>query len=171
MAYYSNFHTHGDIKNLLDSPEPIKLVIEPDHPLSVKHYMCLTFQMQYTLALLEHELSVEGNPHLLQLRWETYSLRDELYQWFVFADGSLILEGNYDWAIHAFRKDAYSFSRKCREAVEGIPTQSSEQYETLVKVQRLIELAQKDDEFKKDYEDTTRRIFSKSLAESEELEG
>lgn len=80
----------------------------------------LGHQMQYSVRLLERQLTDEGHPHVLQLNafgsGEGGWMNPD--RWHLYADGFEVAHGSGEFARACFEDFAEAFLGVCREAVE-----------------------------------------------------
>lgn len=107
-----NFH------NLVAQPKRMHLLDEPSGYASAMAKSSLSHQMRFTVQVLEEELCVAGNPHVLQIKLIGDDSR-EPSGWKLFADGTCVADGSGDFARECFCERAEVFLDLCRDAVNA----------------------------------------------------
>ena len=107
-----NFH------NLATKPKRMHLLDEPIGYASAMVKSSLSHQMRFTVQVLEEELCVAGNPHVLQIKLLGDDSR-EPFSWKLFADGKCVADGSGAFTRECFCEGAEVFLDLCREAVEA----------------------------------------------------
>ena len=107
-----NFH------NLAAKPKRMHLLDKPNGYASAMVKNSLSHQMRFTVQMLEEELCVTGDPHVLQIKLLGDDSR-ELSSWKLFADGTCIASGSGDFACECFCEGAEVFLDLCRDAVRA----------------------------------------------------
>lgn len=105
-----NFH------NLVAKPKRMHLLDEPSGYVSAMVKSSLSHQMCFTVQMLEEELCVAGNPHVLQIKLLGDDSR-EPSSWKLFADGKCVADGSGAFARECFCGGAEVFLDLCRDAV------------------------------------------------------
>lgn len=105
-----NFH------NLVVKPNHMQLLDKPNGYASAIVKSSLSHQMRFTVQVLEEELCVAGNPHVLQIKLLGEGSR-EPSSWELFADGTCVADGSGAFARECFCKGAEVFLDLCRDAV------------------------------------------------------
>ena len=121
-----NFH------NLAAKPKRMHLLDEPSGYASALVKSNLPHQMRFTVQVLEEELCVAGNPHVLQIKLFENDSR-EPSSWKLFADGTCVADGSGAFARECFCEGAEVFLDLCRDAVEAAELRqwSQREYELL----------------------------------------
>lgn len=121
-----NFH------NLVVKPNHMHLLDKPNGYASAMVKSSLSHQIRFTVQVLEEELCVAGDPHVLQIKLSGDNLR-EPSSWELFADGTRIADGSGDFARECFCEGAEVFLDLCRDAVEAAELHqwSQREYELL----------------------------------------
>ena len=121
-----NFH------NLVVKPNPMHLLDKPNGYASAMVKSSLSHQMRFTVQVLEEELCVAGDPHVLQIKLLGDDSR-EPSSWKLFADGVCIANGSGDFARKCFCEGAEVFLDLCRDAVDAaeLRQRSQREYELL----------------------------------------
>ena len=92
------------------------------------------------LSALRARLEAEGTPHVLQLNldWEGDDWRNPRW-WHLYADGTLVLEGDGEYARSCFVEDEEAFLTALREGVEaaGLPGLSQDEYRLLCRARDI----------------------------------
>lgn len=107
-----NFH------NLAAKPKRMHLLDKPSGYASAMVKSSLSYQMRFTVQVLEEELCAAGNPHALQIKLLGDDSR-EPSSWKLFADGTCIADGSGAFARECFCEGAEVFLDLCRDAVEA----------------------------------------------------
>lgn len=107
-----NFH------NLAAKPKRMHLLDEPSGYASAMVKSSLSHQMRFTVQVLEEELCVAGNPHVLQINLLGDDSR-EPSSWEFFADGTCVADGSGAFARECFCEGAEVFLDLCRDAVRA----------------------------------------------------
>lgn len=105
-----NFH------NLVAKPKRMHLLDKPNGYASAMVKSSLSHQMRFTVQVLEEELCVAGDPHVLQIKLLGDDSR-ESSNWKLFADGACVANGSGDFARECFYEGAEVFLDLCRDAV------------------------------------------------------
>lgn len=121
-----NFH------NLVARPNHMHLLDKPNGYASATVKNSLSHQMRFTVQMLEEELCVTGDPHVLQIKL----LGDDSHEpssWKLFADGACVADGSSAFARECFCEGAEVFLGLCRNAVEAAELRqwSQREYELL----------------------------------------
>ena len=121
-----NFH------NLSAKPKQLHLLDEPNGYASALVKNSLSHQMRFTVQVLEEELCVAGNPHVLQIKLLGDDSR-EPSSWKLFADGVCVADGSGVFARECFCERAEAFLDLCRDAVDAAELRhwSQREYELL----------------------------------------
>ncbi len=121
-----NFH------NLVVKPKRMHLLDGPSGYASAMVKSSLSHQMRFTVQVLEEELCVAGNPHVLQIKLLGDDSR-EPSSWELFADGKCVADGSGAFARECFCKGAEVFLNLCRDAVDAAELHqwSQREYELL----------------------------------------
>lgn len=89
-----NFH------NLVVKPNHMHLLDKPNGYASAMVKSSLSHQIRFTVQVLEEELCVAGDPHVLQIKLSGDNLR-EPSSWKLFADGTCIADGSGAFVMDA----------------------------------------------------------------------
>ena len=121
-----NFH------NLATKPKRMHLLDGPSDYASAMIKSSLSHQMRFTVQVLEEELCVAGNPHVLQIKLLGDDSR-EPSSWEFFADGTCVADGSDAFARECFCEGAEVFLNLCRDAVDAAELRqwSQREYELL----------------------------------------
>lgn len=121
-----NFH------NLAAKPKRMHLLDEPNGYASAMVKSSLSYQMRFTVQVLEKELCAAGDPHVLQIKLLGDDSR-EPSSWEFFADGTCVADGSGAFARECFYEGAEVFLDLCRDAVEAAELRqwSQREYELL----------------------------------------
>ena len=105
-----NFH------NLVVKPKRMHLLDKPNCYASAMVKSSLSHQMRFTVQVLEEELCVAGDPHVLQIKLLGDDSR-EPSSWKLFADGVCVADESGVFARECFCKGAGVFLDLCRDAI------------------------------------------------------
>lgn len=121
-----NFH------NLAAKPKRMHLLDKPSGYASAMVKNSLSYQMRFTVQVLEEELCAAVDPHVLQIKLLGEDLR-EPSSWKLFADGACVADGSGTFARECFCEGAEVFLDLCRDAVETAELRqwSQREYELL----------------------------------------
>ena len=127
-----NFH------NLVVKPNHMHLLDKPNGYASAMVKSSLSHQIRFTVQVLEEELCVAGDPHVLQIKLSGDNLR-EPSSWKLLADGTCIADGSGAFAHECFCEGAEVFLDLCRDAVEAakLSQWSQREYELLSAARRI----------------------------------
>lgn len=130
-----NFH------NLAAKPKRMHLLDKPSGYASAMVKNSPSYQMRFTVQVLEEELYTAGNPHVLQIKLLGNDSR-EPSSWKLFADGTCIASGSGDFARECFCKDGEVFLDLCRDAVRAAELRqwSQREYELLSVARGIAEV-------------------------------
>lgn len=128
-----NFH------NLVVKPKRMHLLDGPSGYASAMVKSSLSHQMRFTVQVLEEELCVAGNPHVLQIKLLGDDSR-EPSSWKLFADGTRIASGSGAFARECFCEGVEVFLDLCRDAVETAELRqwSQREYELLSSARGIV---------------------------------
>lgn len=121
-----NFH------NLSAKPKRMHLLDKPNSYASAMVKSSLSYQMRFTVQVLEEELCAAGDPHVLQIKLLGDDSR-EPSSWEFFADGACVAGGSGAFARECFYEEAEVFLNLCRNAVDAAELRqwSQREYELL----------------------------------------
>lgn len=127
-----NFH------NLAAKPKRMHLLDEPSGYASAMVKNSLSHQMRFTVQVLEEELCVAGDPHVLQIKLLGDDPR-EPSRWMLFADSVCVADGSGAFARECFCEGAEVFLDLCHDAVEAAELRqwSQREYELLSAVRGI----------------------------------
>ena len=130
-----NFH------NLVAKPKRMHLLDKPNGYASAMVKSSLSHQMRFTVQVLEEELCVAGDPHVLQIKLLGDDSR-ESSSWKLFADGACVANGSGEFARECFYEGAEVFLDLCRDAVETAELRqwSQREYELLSATRGIAEV-------------------------------
>ena len=130
-----NFH------NLVVKPNHMHLLDKPNGYASAMVKSSLSHQMRFTVQVLEKELCVAGDPHVLQIKLLGDDSR-EPSSWKLFADGECIASGAGAFARECFCEDVEVFLDLCRDAIETaeLRQRSQREYELLSAARGIAEM-------------------------------
>lgn len=128
-----NFH------NLVVRPNHIHLLGKPNGYASAMVKSSLSYQMRFTVQVLEEELCATGDPHVLQIKL----LGDDSHEpssWNLFADGVCVADGSGAFARECFCEGGEVFLNLCRDAVRAAELRqwSQREYELLSAVRGIV---------------------------------
>ena len=128
-----NFH------NLVVKPKRMHLLDGPSGYASAMVKSSLSHQMRFTVQVLEEELCVAGNPHVLQIKLLGDDSR-EPSSWKLFADGTCIASGSGAFARECICEGVEVFLDLCRDAVETAELRqwSQREYELLSAARGIV---------------------------------
>lgn len=118
--------------NLATKPKRMHILDEPSGYASPMVKSSLSYQMRFTVQVLEEEFSTAGNPHVLQIQLLGDDSR-EPSSWKLFADGTCVADGSGTFARECFCEGAEVFLNLCRDAVRAAELRqwSQREYELL----------------------------------------
>ena len=93
-----NFH------NLAAKPKRMHLLDKPSGYASAMVKNSLSYQMRFTVQVLEEELCAAGDPHVLQIKLLGEDLR-EPSSWKLFADGACVADGSGTLPVSASARE------------------------------------------------------------------
>lgn len=127
--------------NLATKPKRMHLLDEPSGYASAMVKSSLSYQMRFTVQVLEEEFSTAGNPHVLQIQLLGDDSR-EPSSWKLFADGTCVASGSGDFARKCFCEGAEVFLDLCRDAVDAAELRqwSQREYELLSAARGIAEV-------------------------------
>lgn len=105
-----------DFLNLTCDPEPMHWLDKPTGFGSALAKSNLTYQMRYSVELLESELARTDMRHVLQIVLEGGGEYDPEY-WSLYADGIRVAGGSGAFARACFRERPHAFEDVCRDVV------------------------------------------------------
>ena len=128
-----NFH------NLVVKPNHMHLLEKPNGYASAMVKSSLSYQMRFTVQVLEKEPCVAGDPHVLQTKLLGDDSR-EPSSWKLFADGKCVADGSGAFARECFCEGAEVFLDLCRDAVETAELRqwSQREYELLSAARGIV---------------------------------
>lgn len=135
MRSERNFH------NLVVKPNHMHLLEKPNGYASAMVKSSLSYQMRFTVQVLEKEPCVAGDPHVLQTKLLGDDSR-EPSSWKLFADGKCVADGSGAFARECFCEGAEVFLDLCRDAVETAELRqwSQREYELLSAARGIVEV-------------------------------
>ncbi len=140
MATFTTHITSSPVKPLTGKRPRLKLLSKPTGHVAGMAQDNIGYQMQYSAKVLEERLEAEGTPHVLQLNldWEDDDWRNPSW-WHLYADGTLVLEGDGEYARSCFVSDEEAFLTALREGVEaaGLPGLSQDEYRLLYRARDI----------------------------------
>lgn len=104
--------------NLAAKPKRMHLLDKPNGYASALVKNSLSYQMRFTVQVLEEELCAAGNPHVLQIKLLGDDSR-EPSGWKLLADGKCVADGSGAFARECFYEDAEVFLDLCRRRRRG----------------------------------------------------